>query len=233
VIAAALLLAAAAAGAGPVAAERAFAAMAQREGQWTAFRAFAAPEAIMFVPEAGNAREFLTGRADPPVSVIWWPGHSWIACDGSLAVNSGPWLRSGGASSGTFTTVWKRQPNGSWKWLLDQGHSTPKPVSAGDRPEIVRPACRSLAAAAEAPASDLPAPHLRVQLDDAMPGTQLPAMNADEGARIGGGQSADGSLRWEARAVKGDPGAHVLRLWTWDGAAMRLALFELSGVPGR
>ena len=65
-------------------AERAFAADAQKNGQWTAFRNSAAPDAVMFVPEKVNAQAWLKDRADPPVSVFWWPGRSYVSCDGSV-----------------------------------------------------------------------------------------------------------------------------------------------------
>ena len=131
-------------------AERAFAAMAQTEGQWAAFRAFAAPEGVMFVPEQVNAQEWLSGRADPPFAVMWWPGRSWVSCDGSLAVNSGPWTRPAGRmGGGYFTTVWARQPDGGWKWLLDHGDELPTPRPAGDAPEVRRATCSPAPAAIE------------------------------------------------------------------------------------
>jgi len=102
-------------------AERAFAADAQKNGQWTAFRNSAAPDAVMFVPEKVTAQAWLKDRADPPVSVFWWPGRSYVSCDGSVAVNTGPWVRSYGKSVGYFTTVWQRQADGGWKWIYDGG----------------------------------------------------------------------------------------------------------------
>jgi hypothetical protein len=51
-ILASLLLAAAAAPLTAVEAERAFAADAQKQGQWTAFRKWAAPDAVMWTPQA-------------------------------------------------------------------------------------------------------------------------------------------------------------------------------------
>ena len=39
----------------------------------------------------------------------------------SYAVNTGPWVRQWGKAVGYFTTVWKRQPDGSWKWIYDGG----------------------------------------------------------------------------------------------------------------
>jgi hypothetical protein len=117
----ALLLAAAAPGA--IDAERAFVNDAQAHGQWTAFRSFAAPDALMFVPQPVNAQAFLKDRKDPPASVYWWPGRSYTSCDGSVAVNTGPWVRGAGKNVGYFTTVWVRQKDGGWKWVYDGGDS--------------------------------------------------------------------------------------------------------------
>ena len=118
----ALLLAAAApAPMSAIDAERAFAADAQKEGQWTAFRRYAAPDAVMFVPEKVNAQAWLKDRVDPPTSVYWWPGRSYVSCDGSVAVNTGPWVRGYGKAVGYFTTVWVRQADGGWKWIYDGG----------------------------------------------------------------------------------------------------------------
>jgi hypothetical protein len=142
-IAAALLLALAAAPPA-VEAERAFAAMAQTQGQWTAFRAYATADAVMFVPEQVNAQQWLKDRADPSVPVMWWPGEVFTSCDGSAAVTTGPWLRSGGKLAGYFTTVWLKQPDGGWKWVLDHGDVLAKPRSAGAEPAVHRPTCRSL-----------------------------------------------------------------------------------------
>ena len=116
-----LLAAAAPAPITAIDAERAFVADAQKLGQWTAFRKYAADDAVMFVPEKVNAQAWLKDRADPPVSVFWWPGRSYVSCDGSVAVNTGPWVRGYGKAVGYFTTVWIRQADGSWKWIYDGG----------------------------------------------------------------------------------------------------------------
>ena len=102
-------------------AERAFVNDAQKDGQWTAFRKYAADDAVMYVPQRVNAQEFLKDLKDPPASVFWWPGKSFVSCDGNYAVNTGPWVRQFGKSIGYFTTVWRRQPDGSWKWIYDGG----------------------------------------------------------------------------------------------------------------
>ena len=60
-------------------AERAFAADAQKIGQWSAFRKYIDRDAVMFTPQAVWARDFLKGLKNPPRSVRWWPAHSFIS----------------------------------------------------------------------------------------------------------------------------------------------------------
>lgn len=118
-----------------VAAEIAFAREAREEGQWTAFREFATDDAVMFVPEAVNAQEWLSGRADPPQPVQWQPHQVWASCDGSLSVTKGAWQRPDG-SVGYFTTVWERQgrpgDDEEYRWVLDQGDTLAEPLPEPD-----------------------------------------------------------------------------------------------------
>ena len=72
-------------------AEHQFSSDAQRIGQWTAFRKYADRDAVMFTPQAVWARDFLQDRKDPPKSIRWTPADSYVACDGRIAVNTGPW----------------------------------------------------------------------------------------------------------------------------------------------
>lgn len=133
-----------------VAAELAFARMAQEKGQWAAFRQFAADDALMFTPQPTQAKAWLKGRAEPPVAVKWQPYEVWMSCDGSLAVTKGAWQRPKGA--GYFTTVWRRQKNGEYKWVLDQGDALKEPLPepemiAGHVAECAKPAPPDIPAA--------------------------------------------------------------------------------------
>ena len=114
-------------------AERAFAADAQKLGQWTAFRKWAASDATMFVPQPINAQAWLKDRKDPAKAIDWWPTASYVSCDGSLAVNTGGWKRPNGAV-GYFSTVWQRQPDGGWKWIVDSGD-----LLLNARPHLAKP----------------------------------------------------------------------------------------------
>ena len=96
-----------------IAAELAFARLAQEKGQWTAFLETSTEEAVMFVPQPVNARQWLRGRANPPQAVRWQPHQVWSSCDGTLAVTKGAWQRPDG-TVGYFTTIWERQRDGDY-----------------------------------------------------------------------------------------------------------------------
>lgn len=174
-------------------AERAFVADAQKLGQWTAFRKWAAPDAIMFLPQAGNAQQWLKDKADPPVPVFWWPGRSYVSCDGNTAVNTGPWVRQWGKSVGYFTTVWKRQADGSWKWLLDHGDVLPAMRAEGGDIKPWRAACPKL------------------------PVPPAPQREVDANNKYGAGSSQDGTLNW-GWTVFPDGSRHFFAM-LWDGRA--------------
>ena len=122
-------------------AERAFAADAARDGQWTAFRRWAAPDAMMFVPQPVKAQDWLKDRQDPPKSVEWWPTASYRSCDGRTAVNTGGWQAADG-SVGYFTTAWQQQADGSWKWLMDSGDGLTAPRPRPAQPVTKQAACK-------------------------------------------------------------------------------------------
>lgn len=108
-----------------IAAEIAFSRLAQEKGQWTAFRGTADDDAVMFVPQQVSAKAWLKGRADPPASVKWSPSVVYVSCNGNLAASTGNWTRPDGAV-GYFTTIWRRDKKGAWKWIADHGDTLAK-----------------------------------------------------------------------------------------------------------
>ena len=171
----------------PVDAERAYAAMAQKVGQWTAFRKTAAPGAILFVPDPVPAADFLKDRKDPPVAVKWQPSESYVSCDGHTAANLGPWQRP--TSVGYFTTVWTRGRD-RWAWNVDFGNAVEKAMpEAPAKVPVRRASCRS-----------------------AKP-VLLPKLAAVE--KSGSGSSKDHSLEWRWRVEK-DGSRHIL-VYLWNG----------------
>ena len=115
-----------------IAAELAFAQLAQTKGQWTAFRETATADAEMFVPQRVNAQSWLKGKADPAVAVKWQPHQVWSSCDGSINITRGAWQSP--KATGYFTTVWQRQNDDEYKWVFDQGDPVASPLAA---PEMI------------------------------------------------------------------------------------------------
>jgi hypothetical protein len=156
---------------GVIAAEFAFARLAQEKGQWTAFLATSAPEAEMFVPQRVLAQAWLKRRPNPPAALKWQPWWVWSSCDGSYAVTRGPWQGARGRT-GMFTTVWQRQPKkGDYRWVIDIGSDQTPPAEPETIPALV---------------ADCDGPDLPVS-----PGAPLQAGDDSKTA-----VSRDGSLRW-------------------------------------
>ena len=133
-----------------VATEIAFARAAREEGQWSAFRDYAADDAVMFVPQAVSAGSWLKGRADPAQAVAWQPHAVWMSCDGSLAVSTGAAQYPDG-SSGYFTTVWQRQKDGEYRWIMDAGGTLAEPLKEPEFVDAQVAACGGLPPIAAAP----------------------------------------------------------------------------------
>ena len=195
-------------------AELAFARDAQRIGQWTAFRKYADPDAVMFTPQAVWVRDFLRDRKDPPKSVRWAPAHSFVSCDGRTAVNTGPWFSPDGKVQGYFTTVWQRDKS-DWRWVYDGGGpyapGTKPPLRV--RPQVHRGACRTKAPGAPV----IPPPPLTPN--------QARTTPEDNGR----GQSADKTLGWDWKVEKN--GARHFRVYQWNGRRYSQVLYNDIPAP--
>lgn len=103
-----------------IAAELAFARMAREKGTWTAFRATSTRDALWPAPRWQNVHDGLRGQADPPQAIVWGPDLVWSSCDGSFALSTGPATYPDGRRT-RFATIWQRQSDGEYRWVLDQG----------------------------------------------------------------------------------------------------------------
>jgi ketosteroid isomerase-like protein len=109
-----------------VEAERSFARAARAEGLNAAFLRFAAPDGLVFQPGPALARTALRAQPIPPIKLDWWPVYAGIAASGDLGFTTGPYVRDGGSRKGYgwYFTIWRRQADGSWRWVLDHGPPT-------------------------------------------------------------------------------------------------------------
>jgi hypothetical protein len=227
-----------------IAAESAFAARAAEVGVARSFLDFMTDDAIVFAPAPVNARAFY--GAQPPgktpseggALLAWWPNWAGIARSGDLGFTTGP-AEVNGRRSVNYFTVWRKQPNGQWKWVYDGGASDalggaspeapvpvlppgdPAPISAETAMAQVKAAEATLAARA---AADVPraykaalAAEARLQGSPRRPATTPEAVDLELATRapaiafktLGGGASRAGDLAW----TYGEAG------WTRAGAA--------------
>src|SRR5690349_11516629 len=103
-----------------ISAELAFAREAREKGTWTAFRNWATNDAQWPGPALESVQQALAGAEDPPEAIVWGPDAAWVSCDGSFALSTGPATHPTGRRS-RFATIWQRQGNGDFRWVLDQG----------------------------------------------------------------------------------------------------------------
>ena len=190
-------------------AERAFSRDAQRNGQWTALRAYADRDAVIFTPRAVWARDFLKGRKDAVAPITWTPNASYVSCDGRMAVNTGPWQAGAQGQTGFFTTVWE-QEDGRWHWLSHGRHTLGQPLALRTTPVVRKASCRG-----RAPGPPLMAPP---------PTKKAPGLTPDD---FGRGYSSDRTLGWDWRV--GPKGVRHFRTFLWTGRRYALALEQTIG----
>lgn len=121
-----------------VGAEHAFAQMAAEKDTRTAFLAYMTDDALAFVPEQTNAKAFWEARKPGNSLLSWAPNFADISSNGILGYTMGNWeFRAKGkddtpSAFGDFITLWLRQPDGKYKWVVDIGvtHAKPEKYSA-------------------------------------------------------------------------------------------------------
>ena len=121
-----------------VEAEHAFAQYSIDHGMKEAFLRFAAPDGVIFRREAVNAIEAWAQVNPAPAGLLtWWPVYADVSRAGDLGWTTGPYeLREKPtdekpAGTGHYFTIWRRQPDGSFKFVVDLGAPHPAP----DEPE--------------------------------------------------------------------------------------------------
>lgn len=106
-----------------VAAERAFAKRAHDEGVNAAFSGFIASDGVLFSPDPvdGPAQLAKGENKKGPPFLDWWPVYAGIARSGDLGFTTGPFVFGEDKFFGFYFTIWRKQPDGTWKFALDHG----------------------------------------------------------------------------------------------------------------
>ena len=120
-------------------ADSSFAAMSVAQGAKAAFLAYSAEEAISF----GSGTQINQGRdavaaafnGFPSDAVLdWKPVAAEIARSGDLGCTVGEATIAVRHFYSKYLTIWKRQPDGSWKFVADGGNVRPAPPSSDNPP---------------------------------------------------------------------------------------------------
>ena len=116
-----------------IATEYAFVSAAAEIGTRDAFLKFVANDGIIFRPNAVNGKTFLSNAPKRPGLLSWYPTYAGISRDGDMGFTTGPadFKKDKDSSAiwfGNFSTVWQRQSNGEFKFVIDIGNSNNKPT---------------------------------------------------------------------------------------------------------
>ena len=110
-----------------------FSNLSYNQGVKEAFLSFVAADGVMLrdnsMPTEGKTEiEKLYKNFSNDVSLTWKPLYADVAQSGELGYTYGLYTLTKNVttdstivSRGTYVTVWKKQPDGSWKWALDCG----------------------------------------------------------------------------------------------------------------
>ena len=118
------------------ASELAFAKRSVEQGMRAAFIEYFADDGINFAPDPGNTRARYRARPEAiePFILDWHPAIAAVARAGDLGFTTGPYTITGRApavrepAQGMFFSVWRRQPDGDWRVIVDGGAPTRAPV---------------------------------------------------------------------------------------------------------
>jgi ketosteroid isomerase-like protein len=116
-----------------ISADSLFAAMSVSQGAKPAFLAFAAEDAISFGggPQLNRGRAAIGAAFDgfPSGAVLAWsPVGAAIAESGDLGCTIGEATIESLHQYSKYLTIWKRQKDGSWKFVADGGNARPAPA---------------------------------------------------------------------------------------------------------
>ena len=116
--------------------EQAFSKTAEVKNARDAFTEFIAEDGLLFRPRAVNGKKWMNEHPVPPSDkhplLAWQPAFAEMAKAGDLGFTTGPWefkedIKDAKPSGyGHFVTLWKKQQDGSWKFIVDLGISHPQ-----------------------------------------------------------------------------------------------------------
>ena len=121
------------------AADSAFALAADLQGTGIAFASFVAPQGVVFsgseiVIGTDAVRALYDEQQRAGGTLNWRPVYADAAESGDLGMTVGESVFTGRGANGTvvqrfgkYLTIWKKQPGGAWRFVVDGGNASPTP----------------------------------------------------------------------------------------------------------
>jgi ketosteroid isomerase-like protein len=116
--------------------EQAFSRTAAEKNPRDAFMEFIADDGLLFRPGAVNGKKWMLAHpvpaSDKHPTLAWQPKFAGMSASGDLGFTTGPWEAkddvndANPARYGHFVTLWKKQKDSSWKFVVDLGISHPE-----------------------------------------------------------------------------------------------------------
>jgi ketosteroid isomerase-like protein len=111
--------------------DREFSEMSVREGMFKAFLSYIADDGVILrdnsYPSKGkeNLKKHYEGRSDTSFVLSWEPLYEKISSGGDIGYTYGIHTNmekgTGKITKGTYVTIWQKQSDGKWKFVLDTG----------------------------------------------------------------------------------------------------------------
>ena len=114
-------------------AEQSYNKLAQEKDFAAASMQVFADDGVAFAPGPVNGKKLWSTETDPPI-LTWRPIFATISRSGDLGYTTGPWeLRKAKddpnpAAFGHYNTLWRKDPDGVWKVVVDVGADHPQPT---------------------------------------------------------------------------------------------------------
>ena len=128
-----------------IAAEKNFAAYSVAHSTKEAFLQFIDTGAVMFEKgEPVNGFQLWTKKEKRPGVLRWRPRYAEIAASGDFGYTAGPWtfqpvtITDSIVANGYFFTVWKKNKDGVWKFILDVGTDAGPMLNETDVLKIIK-----------------------------------------------------------------------------------------------
>lgn len=111
--------------------DKAFSSLSEEKGMKTAFIEYIDSNGVLLkpnhIPIAGaNAIDYLIQQNDTSFTLTWQPHNAVVAKAGDIGYTYGIYSFQPKSADtilyGTYVSIWKKQSDGSWKFVLDSGN---------------------------------------------------------------------------------------------------------------